>query len=826
MAKIALDLSKFKAAGVYTIEVDQSERVVITTQSLRLVPGFSKVGPYNSPVFIRSEGDRLRFYGEVDTKLERKGSFFHRSIDTCLLSSPVFAINLLKVNESQSDSSIDTVDAVALSVDSSSNNHDVISDKYVNFFDKKRFWEPDTEYLQGVIMNKYGISGNDDNGPLLQFANTGTNKLSFLVRKANVSGFDIFAKDWYGSASNIPFEWIRPYDQISDYFIQVTAVQGDWTDYVNLSTDPTYSQYFNSSGIKPTELQNFLNLPNVTLVGSWTGTIIPEFRDQTGANQYIETIVNGSTPITGILMNVNKEALDELEYTNGDWTTPYVVDLVGHRLMNQIGFSYGASASAYQIDNPNNDVSTAFLSYDIDVSISSMFSDVSIYNSYISSDGKTFKIHEEDQETITIGTLIKKHTVSGNPPGATVVVGKTYDGSAYVIESAEPIYQYTDASVNAVLAQKPFTNSTFIDHYKFINVDGLSITNRHLPGFNSSGTRSNEDGVDKIYSMLSDDGITRGLTNPDMIRYRYIVDTMGYGLKPNLGGKVYLSRLAKKRGKTTAILSAPSFRQFASSQDPYFTDIYVPGVDPVPVFDTKWIPQGGNPNMPRSFRFSLPDEANGGKYSGVFGPYLRYQENGKTFYVPPAADVSNTYVRKFLGGDPFAIVANQNGIISNPNLAGIEYNLDVTDREYLEPVGINAIIERPSQAQVLIYANKTSYQSVKSDYNYLHVRELLNTIELQIVEILEAYVFQYNNPVTRLNIVNSVTPILQSVQDAGALFNYTVKMDDQNNTPEIIDEGYGILDVGVWINKGMEKLINRITLNSLGGVSSGGFATT
>jgi hypothetical protein len=71
MASLALDLTQFKSAGVYTIEVDQSERITVTTQSLRLVPGFSKTGPFNTPVFIRSTRDRQRFYGENDLKLSK-----------------------------------------------------------------------------------------------------------------------------------------------------------------------------------------------------------------------------------------------------------------------------------------------------------------------------------------------------------------------------------------------------------------------------------------------------------------------------------------------------------------------------------------------------------------------------------------------------------------------------------------------------------------------------------------------------------------------------------------------------------------------------------
>jgi hypothetical protein len=50
-------------------------------------------------------------------------------------------------------------------------------------------------------------------------------------------------------------------------------------------------------------------------------------------------------------------------------------------------------------------------------------------------------------------------------------------------------------------------------------------------------------------------------------------------------------------------------------------------------------------------------------------------------------------------------------------------------------------------------------------------------------------------------------------------------MDESNNTSDLINEGFGIIDIGVWINKGMEKIINRITVNKLGTVSTGGFTT-
>lgn len=819
MARIALDLSQFKSAGVYTVEIDNTERIVITTQSLRLVPGFAAQGPYNTPVFIQSTRDLQRFYGDIDKKLERKGSYFQRTIQTSLLAAPVFAINLLKVDENP-QTSTDKVEFIGLGLDSNNIidatlgdiNTEVKNDLYVNFFNRQRFWTPDPEYLQGVVTNGYN-SNEPLNAPLFQLVNLGTKDYSFIIRKAQgLSQYGVFAKDWYGSETNIPYEWIRPYDYIKDFFVQVIAFEGDWTNYVNLSQDPYYSQFFNDKGILPRELQNFINSSNVNLIGSWTGTIIPDFKDQTGSEQYIETIVNGSTPLTGILLNINHQALDQLNWNEDNklWVlgedsntpAPFQVDLIGHNLIDSSDNTY--SFLSYEIDTSENDFHRIVNVTPLDNEIGKKFSiDVSTEAKYI-----------------TVGSLIKKSDIN-EIKGLTYVTKKYFDDSTslYIIETAEP------ACTNCLYleVQKPIDDPSVSQYYKFIQLDGLTLRNRHLPGFDTNGTLNVEEGVKKIYGMLEDVGIIRGLTNKDMIDYRYIIDSMGYGLQPEMGGKAYLSRLAKARGKCTAILSAPSIAQFAASTNPYFCETFVNGVDPVPIFSTQFIPEGGNPDMPRPWRFTFPSEEDGAKYCGVFGPYLKYSEGGKLLNIPPAADVGNAYIRKFLGGDPFAIVANRNGVLSNPNLAGIEYMIDKQDRDYLEPFGYNSIIQRASSGEIMIYSNATAFQLVKSDFNNLHVRELLNTIEIQCEEVLERYVFSFNNPVTRLNIINSLSSILEPIKDAGALMRYEIVMDETNNTPSLIADGYGIVDIGVWITGAMTKIVNRITVNNEAGVSSGGF---
>ena len=88
----------------------------------------------------------------------------------------------------------------------------------------------------------------------------------------------------------------------------------------------------------------------------------------------------------------------------------------------------------------------------------------------------------------------------------------------------------------------------------------------------------------------------------------------------------------------------------------------------------------------------------------------------------------------------------------HPNAFDVEYAFDETDRGYLEPFGINPIINR--NGLIMIYGDRTGYQTVNSDLSFLHVRELLNTIQISCQNVLDEYVFTYNIPTTRAEITS------------------------------------------------------------------------
>jgi len=350
MAKqVKLDLSQFKASGVYTLEFDASENIIINPSTIRLVVGYSTIGPFNTPVYCPDITTFQSVFGDIDKAMEKKGSFFHRSSLVCLQSGPIFALNLRLLNNSVDvngdpdyAAGADVARYRAFSMDTEEQNGSNATGGYSDpltkqdkllssYYNKEKFWFPDTTYL---LATEDTSGAQPDSRKLFSIVNLGQNPVSIIVRKSldsrfPLKGFDITAREYFG-ADNVP-SYMNQYDYLSDWFIDVIAVSGNWTDYQALANDPVYSAYFTSKGFIKSQIDNFLSLDGVNIVLTTTGTIIPNFTDQNGTLRYIQTLINNQTATTGIFCAVNEEALDDLVDNSS------VFDLVGHHLVDEIG---------------------------------------------------------------------------------------------------------------------------------------------------------------------------------------------------------------------------------------------------------------------------------------------------------------------------------------------------------------------------------------------------------------------------------------------------------------------------------------------------------
>ena len=182
--------------------------------------------------------------------------------------------------------------------------------------------------------------------------------------------------------------------------------------------------------------------------------------------------------------------------------------------------------------------------------------------------------------------------------------------------------------------------------------------------------------------------------------------------------------------------------------------------------------------------------------------------------------MSNLFVQK---DNPWSVAAGVlRGVLNGYNP---EVPLSTKDREWLEAMGINAIIDAgDDQHTICVYGNKTSKQKPVSALSALSFRDFVVYIMDEIENIIRPYVFVENTEAVRTEIVSKCNTFLKSVtatpNRSGGLTAFEVIMNGTNNTAEIIDNFYGVLDIKIEGARPMEKLVQRLYILPTGALTA------
>jgi hypothetical protein len=126
------------------------------------------------------------------------------------------------------------------------------------------------------------------------------------------------------------------------------------------------------------------------------------------------------------------------------------------------------------------------------------------------------------------------------------------------------------------------------------------------------------------------------------------------------------------------------------------------------------------------------------------------------------------------------------------NRGGISTATQVTDRttheerDTLYEGKVNPIAAFPGSG-IVVWGQKT-LQNADSALNRINVRRLLINIKKFFASTSNYLVFEQNVAATRNKFLSIVNPYLESVQQRSGLYAFFVKMDDTNNTADIIDQ--------------------------------------
>lgn len=205
-------------------------------------------------------------------------------------------------------------------------------------------------------------------------------------------------------------------------------------------------------------------------------------------------------------------------------------------------------------------------------------------------------------------------------------------------------------------------------------------------------------------------------------------------------------------------------------------------------------------------------------YAALYYPWVIINDplTNKPKAVPPSGVVAGTYAyTDATRGVHKAPAGIGEGYLDS--VSGLEVTLTSVQQERLNPAGVNVIRSLPEG--ICIWGARTL--SNDPEWNYINVRRLLTYIEKSVESGTQWVVFEPNTPELWGNVKRNLTAFLNRVWRDGALFGTTpdeaffVKVDEENNPPDVRDLGQLIIEVGVAPVKPAEFVIIKIMQKTL-----------
>lgn len=380
------------------------------------------------------------------------------------------------------------------------------------------------------------------------------------------------------------------------------------------------------------------------------------------------------------------------------------------------------------------------------------------------------------------------------------------NGYHYVLLSAEPFKYEHDGVSYYVRMDRPINQE--IGVMRPVYLEGYVYENDKPEGV---GMYAKQQWQDFILSTLTDyKGLRVALLDKAEIDYRYVIDTFESYVTGSL--KSVLSYLCKEKQSAFCIANFPSVQTFVKCPYASFTD-------EKGLFNVQYVVDGCNKKKVASTRFSIPSDADGASFMAFYTP-LKFSDGYVDTMVPSAGLVSNLFINKYYGRQPYYIVAGPNyGRMNASGLVGPDYKYTMNELQIIEPFGVNCMVYRPSFG-TFINANQTAKQIPVSALSKVNVRELVIYLQDEIEKVLQSYQWEFNNANTRAAILARANTICENVKANGGLQAYMNIMDESNNGPEIIDNEMAVLSTHIEPGMGCGKMVHELTIYRTGQMAS------
>jgi hypothetical protein len=193
-------------------------------------------------------------------------------------------------------------------------------------------------------------------------------------------------------------------------------------------------------------------------------------------------------------------------------------------------------------------------------------------------------------------------------------------------------------------------------------------------------------------------------------------------------------------------------------------------------------------------------------YAAVYSNWLEvYDKYNATYrWIPASGHVAGIFARTDNVTDPWFAPAGLNrGGLSN--IRKLAWNPTLGNRDIIYQNGMNPIVSFAGQGKV-IWGQKTMLDK-SSAFNRINVRRLFMILEKAIATAVKYFLFEPNDDLTRLLLVNMIEPFLRDVKARRGVYDYLVICDETNNTPERIDRNELWCDIYVKPTRAAEFIV-------------------
>ena len=173
-------------------------------------------------------------------------------------------------------------------------------------------------------------------------------------------------------------------------------------------------------------------------------------------------------------------------------------------------------------------------------------------------------------------------------------------------------------------------------------------------------------------------------------------------------------------------------------------------------------------------------------YAATYYPWVRVVDPGKNkpIYVPPSVVMPGVLAFNDSVTAPWYAPAGltRGGLTT---AIGTYKNLSQANRDTLYENRVNPIANFPNEG-ICVWGQKT-LQARPSALDRVNVRRLLIEVKKFIASSTRYLVFEQNTSATRNRFLSIVNPYLEQVRAQQGLSAFRVRMDETNNTPDVID---------------------------------------